>query len=110
MVSYVGRHPTGRKFYVSREKSLPAIVYVVFGRRKDEATWRRVSTVENRPYDKDLQWVDGFGFAPMNASATPSERAQNQADWWQRVANNCDGYETQIVGLEVAKKYAERLK
>jgi hypothetical protein len=83
-LSFVGRHPDGRRFYLY---SSVALAFAVFARRlADKPKWKRVATVEERAYAGELHRVDGC-FVPMGRDATPEEHANNKAIWWREVVH-----------------------
>jgi hypothetical protein len=111
-VSYVGTHPSGRRFYVTSKSGTP-LAFVVFRRLCDrewiaatesylltprpQDKWERVSTVEDRPYPKELHRVDGC-YVPLGRDMTPREKAEEDATWWREIGHS----ETIIVELREA--------
>ena len=101
-MSYVGTHPTGRRFYVTSKSGRP-LAFAVFRRLADrewiaeteshrliprpQDKWERVSTVEDRPYPGESHRVDGC-YVPLGRDMTPREKADEDATWWREIGRS----------------------
>jgi hypothetical protein len=95
-VSYVGIHPTGRRFYVESKTGRP-IVFAVFIRdtRLPVVKWTRAEVVEDRPYKDELHRVDGC-WVPYAGDMPPRVKAEESARWWREVIGH---HETLVVDV-----------
>jgi hypothetical protein len=82
-VSYVGTHPTGRRFYV---ESKTPLVFAVFVRdtRQPIEKWERVAVIEDRPYTGEHHRVDGC-YVPYPGKMPPRVKAEESARWYREV-------------------------
>ena len=83
-MSYVGTHPTGRKFYVEAKTRRPLAV-AVFRRERKYAPyprWERVGLVEDRPYPNEKHRVDG-SYVDYPGEMPPRVKAEEIATWYR---------------------------
>ena len=97
-MSYVGTHPTGRRFYVG-SKTGRALAFAVFARDVRKAVrWERVALVEDRPYRGEQHRVDG-SYVPYPGDMPPRVKAEEEARWYREVIGN---HEAVIIELRPA--------
>jgi hypothetical protein len=84
-VSYVGTHPTGRRYYAESKTGRP-LAFAVF--IKSPALrlpkWERVALVEDRPYVGELHRVNG-SYVPYDGDMPPRVKAEEHAKWYREV-------------------------
>ena len=97
--SYVGVHPTGRRFYAKSKTDHP-LAFAVFVRdiRRPEAKWQRASIVEDRPYQDELHRVNG-SYVAYPGDMPPRVKAEESARWYREVIGN---HEAAVVDLRPA--------
>lgn len=97
--SYVGTHPTGRRFYAQSKTSQP-LAYAVFIRdvRLPAVKWQRADLVEDRPYKDERHRVDG-SYVPYPGDMPPRVKAEESARWYREVIGN---HEAVVVELRPA--------
>lgn len=106
MNSYVGTHPTGRRYYAKSKHGRP-LAFVVFVHKHptprfpfERDRWERVATIEDRPYPAERHRVNG-SYVPYPGDMPPRVKAEESARWWREVANTAADDVT-IVELRVA--------
>jgi hypothetical protein len=106
VTSYVGTHPSGRRYYAKSKTGRP-LAFVVFVHRHPTSTfpferdrWERVATIEDRPYPAEHHRVDGH-YEPYPGDMPPRVKAEESAKWWCDVGN-CAAEDVKIVELRVA--------
>lgn len=98
-MTYVGTHPTGRRFYVESKTGRP-LAFAVFIRdvRLPTVKWQRVAVTENRPYRDELHRVDG-SYVPYDGDMPPRVKAEEEARWYREVIGS---HEAVVVELRPA--------
>lgn len=97
--SYVGIHPTGRRFYVQSKTGRP-LAFAVFVRdmRLPTVKWQRTDVVEDRPYKDERHRVNG-SYVPYPGEMPSRVKAEEQARWYREVIGN---HEAVVVELRPA--------
>lgn len=103
--SYVGTHPTGRRYYVQSKTGRP-LAFAVFVRdvRLPTVKWQRVALVEDRPYKDERHRVDGC-YVPYPGDMPPHVKAEESARWYREVIGN---HEAVVVELRPAGTFASK--
>ncbi len=97
--SYVGIHPTGRRYYAVSRTGHP-LVFAVFARsrrpdwRGQPAKWKLAQLIEDRPYANQLHRVNG-SYVPYEGDMPPAVKAATIVEWHHSVVE----YDAQIVEL-----------
>jgi hypothetical protein len=96
-VSYVGTHPTGRRYYVQSQTPL---AYVVFVRdeRLPVVKWERAALVEDRPYKDEKHRVNG-SYVTYPGEMPPRVKAEETARWYREVIGH---HEAVVIELRPA--------
>lgn len=103
--SYVGTHPTGRRYYTKSKSGAP-LAFAVFARdtRIEPAKWERVALVEDRPYKDQFHRVNGC-YVSYEGDMPPRVKAEESATWFREVIRN---HETRIVDLRLVGSPSDR--
>ena len=95
-MSYVGIHPTGRRFYVQSKSGRP-LAFAVFVRDvRKPLRWERVSVVEDRPYRGEKHRVNG-SYVDYPGDMPPRVVAEENARWYHEVLGH---FEAVVVALQ----------
>jgi hypothetical protein len=104
--SYVGTHPTGRRYYAKSKNGRP-LAFAVFVHKRPTPTspferdrWEIVATIENRPYPAEHHRVNG-SYEPYPGDMPPRVKAEESAKWWHEIGNT-PAEDVKIVELRVA--------
>ena len=82
--SYVGTHPTGRRYYARSRTGVPLAFAVFTWRSKREPRWECARLVEDRPYPGERHRVDG-AYVPYPGDMPPRAMAEECATWYREV-------------------------
>jgi hypothetical protein len=107
--SYVGIHPTGRRYYAKSKNGHP-LAFAVFVHKRPRADlpyrWEIVATIEDRPYLAEHHRVNG-SYIRYPGEMPPRVKAEESAKWWREIANT-PTEDVKIIELRVADGSASR--